>query len=71
MLPVEIWAEIFDHLLYEPGMVEKTPFYPGCNPHTALIEWCNEARLQQVESQRRLLRLVSYTWKILADRNIH
>jgi hypothetical protein len=71
MLPLEIWTEIFGELLYEPALVNPSPFYSGCNPHTALIEWYDETRLQQVERQRRLLRLVSHTWKAIADRMIH
>lgn len=71
MFPVEIWAEIFDQLLYEPALANPNPFYPGCNPHTALIDWFDQTRLRKVERQRRILRLVSQTWKAVADRSIY
>jgi hypothetical protein len=71
MLPFEIWAEIFDHLLYDPALANSNPFYPGCNLHTALREWHDEARFQKVERQRRLLRLVCRAWKAIADQTPH
>jgi hypothetical protein len=71
MLPWEIWAEIFDHLLYDPVLANSSPFYPGCNLHTALSEWHDEARLQKVERRRRLLRLVCQMWKAIADQVPH
>jgi hypothetical protein len=71
MFPWEIWAEIFEYLLYEPSLADSNPFYPGCSPHTALAERYDEVCLQKVERQRRPLRLVCQTWKAIADRASH
>lgn len=66
-IPVEIWGEIIDHILFDPILYLSDPFYPGCNPHTALNDWCDAERLLRLEFQRGILRLVSQPWKYLVD----
>lgn len=71
MAPVEIWKEILDNLLYDPMVsvqLKADPFYPGCNYHTALQEWCDRKRLLEWERQRTSLRLVSRAWRDLIDK---
>lgn len=65
--PVEIWREIIDQTLFDPILYLSNPFYPGCNPHTALSEWCDTRPLLKQEVQRGILRLVSRSWKYLVD----
>lgn len=66
-VPVEIWKEIFDHILYDPVIFLTNPFYSGCNPHSALHDWTDATCFRKLEHQRGLLRLVSRSWKVLAD----
>ncbi|KIM20021.1 hypothetical protein M408DRAFT_30726 [Serendipita vermifera MAFF 305830] len=65
--PVEIWQEIIEHILYDPIAFITDPYYPGCNLHTAYNEWTDRKRLRKLEAQRGTLRLVSRSWKDLAD----
>lgn len=65
--PVEIWQEIINQILFDPILFLHDPFYPGCNYHTALNEWSDTTRLLKLEVQRGILRLVSRSWKRLAD----
>lgn len=65
--PVEIWQEIVDQLLFNPMLFSLDPLYPGCNFHTALNEWFDTKRMRTLEIQRGILRLVSRSWKAIAD----
>ncbi|KIM25079.1 hypothetical protein M408DRAFT_26483 [Serendipita vermifera MAFF 305830] len=65
--PVEIWQNIIHHVLYDPIAFLDDPYYPGCNLHTAYNEWTDGKRLCKLEAQRGTLRLVSRSWKVLAD----
>ena len=65
--PIEIWQEIIDYLLFDPVLFLPDPYYSGCNLHTALFEWVDGNRGRKLEIQRATLRLVSRSWKILAD----
>jgi hypothetical protein len=69
--PVEIWAEIFSHLLFDPIAFRTNPFFPGCKYHSALEEWQNPSRLLRIARQHASLRLVSRAWKSLADAYPH
>lgn len=69
--PVEIWAEIFDHLLFDPIAFTTSPFFLGCKYHSALEEWQNSTRLLRTARERATLRLVSRAWKSLADAYIY
>ena len=68
-LPIEIWAEIFDQLLHDPVVFDPDPLSACRNPHTSLRRWYNYPLLEVIEKQRRVLRLVSLTWKSLADKH--
>ncbi|KIM25074.1 hypothetical protein M408DRAFT_223342 [Serendipita vermifera MAFF 305830] len=65
--PIEIWKEVVDALLYDPVVFRCDPYYPGCNFHTALTQWNDWKHLRNLEIQRGILRLVSRSWKSLAD----
>lgn len=66
-VPVDIWAEVFDRLLGDAFVFNPDPFSVSSNPHTMFRHWYNYDRLADIERQRLLLRLVSSTWKALAD----
>lgn len=65
--PVEIWAEILEHLLNESRMFTTDPFYPGCHLHASLQYWYDRNQIRNVEMECRNLRLVSRAWKALID----
>lgn len=65
--PIEIWKEIIDMVLCGSVYFIHDPFYKGCNPHTALRQWSDGKPIRKLEAQRGTLRLVSHSWKILAD----
>lgn len=69
LLPTEIWAEIFDQLLHHPVLFNPDPLSATGNPHTSLRQWYNYPLLESIERQRRVLRLVSSSWKALADKS--
>ncbi|KIM19680.1 hypothetical protein M408DRAFT_193879, partial [Serendipita vermifera MAFF 305830] len=69
--PIEIWKEVIDALLYDPVVFSCDPYYPGCNLHTALNQWNDWEHLRNLEVQRGILRLVSHSWKSLADSYPH
>ena len=70
-IPTDIWAEIFDHLLYDPILFNPDPLSDCLNPHTALRMWYDYPLLENLERQRRRLRLVSSTWEILAEKHVN
>lgn len=69
LTPIEIWANIFDWLLFDPVLFHPDPFHHGRNLHSALWQWDDLARAEMIERQRRVLRLVCRSWKALADSN--
>lgn len=69
IFPIEICLHIFGYLLDDPSVFHPNPFYPGCNPHTAMRDWNYYSRLLELARQRRSLELVSKYWKRVVDLN--